>query len=147
MVAASPVSHEPPSSMAPVKVHQFQLLPWPAFLQGGGGGAGGAGGDPLSAGATTCPVVPDYNDPEVQPPPFQRLLSSFGHLSDDDEDDAVVSVDEPNGRGFAAARQHRATGPPVGYIQQAVHGAGTTVDGLLAPGFAGAAAAQHGILC
>jgi len=150
MVAASPVSHEPQSSMAPVKVHQFQLLPWPAFIQGG---AGGGGGDPLTAPASTCPVVADYGglppDSDVQPPPFQRLLSSFGHLSDDDEDDAVVSVDEPNGRALVAALQHH-TVAAVGYIHQAVHGGGTGVDGLLAPGSTGSftgTATQHGIIC
>jgi len=146
MVAASPVSHEPLSSMAPVKVHQFQLLPWPAFIQGGGGG------DSITPTAGSCPVVADYGglppDADVQPPPFQRLLSSFGHLSDDDEDDAVVSVDEPNGRALAAALQqnlHHA----VGYIDLH-HGTGTAVDGLLAPGGGGAftgTAAQHGIIC
>ena len=131
MVAASPVSHETQSNMAPVKVHQFQLLPWPAFIQGAGGG------DP-----PTYPVIADYvADTDVQPPPFQRLLSSFGHLSDDDdEDDAVVSVDEPKGRALVTARQHRA------YL----HHGDTAVDGLLAPGGTGAfaaTAAQRGILC
>lgn len=147
MVAASPVSHEPQSNMTPVKVQQFQLLPWPAFLQGGGGG------DPLSAAASTCPVVAEYGglppDTDVQPPPFQRLLSSFGHLSDDDEDDAVVSVDEPNGRALATARQHRAVAA-VSYLHQTIHGSGTGVDGLLTCGGAGSftgTAAQHGIIC
>jgi len=147
MVAASPVSHEPQSSIAPVKVHQFQLLPWPAFVQAGGGGGGA---DRLTAAAGgACPLIggdyaPDAAD--VQPTttaPFQRLLSSFGHLSeDDDEDDAVVSVDEPHGRGLTTVhRQHH------GYVHAA---ASTTVDRLLAPGGAGAFAgtvAQHGIIC
>jgi len=147
MVAASPVSHEQQSNMAPVKVQQFQLLPWSAFIQGGGGG------DPLTAASSTCPVVAEYGglppDTDVQPPPFQRLLSSFGHLSDDDEDDAVVSVDEPNGRALAAVRQHRAVNT-VGYIHQAVHGIGTGMDRLLARGGTGSftgTAAQHGIIC
>jgi len=126
--------------MAPVKVQQFQLLPWSAFIQGGGGN------DPLTGAAGTCPMVPDYGslplDADVQPPPFQRLLSSFGHLSDDDEDDTIVSVDEPNGRALAAARQHRT----VGYM----NGVGTAVDGRLARGvttsFPGTAT-QHGIIC
>ena len=138
MVAASPVSHEPQSSMAPVKVHQFQLLPWPAaFIQ--------AGDHVTAAGSTSCPVVGDFvSDSDVQPAPFQRLLSSFGHLSDEDEDDAVVSVDEPNGRG----RQHHP-----GYLHVG-GGGGTTVDRLIAAGstgpFAGVThvnAAQHGIIC
>jgi len=146
MVAASPVSHEPQSNMAPVKVQQFQLLPWPAFMQGGTG-------DPMTAAAGTCPVVADYGgltpDTDVQPPPFQRLLSSFGHLSDDDEDDAVVSVDEPNGRALAAARQHHAVAA-VGYLHQTVHGGGSGVDGLLVRAGAGSftgTATQHGIIC
>jgi len=152
MVAASPVSHEPQSNMAPVKVHQFQLLPWPAaaFMPS-------AGGDPLGAApAGTCPMVADYggvlqaDGDAVQSPPFQRLLSSFGggQLSDDDEDDTVVSVDEANGRALAAAAalQHRAA---VDYLR---HGGGPPVDGLLTHGgtpggFATVTAAQHGIIC
>ena len=156
MVAASPVSHDPQSSMAPVKVHhQFQLLPWPAaaFLQTA------AAGDPLTAAGGvggTCPAVmggggdyvgPDAGDVQLTPPPpppFQRLLSSFGHLSDDDDDDddAVVNVDEAatGGRGL---RQHHSA---VGYL----HGGGGTMDRLLAaggPGAFAATAAQHGIIC
>jgi len=148
LVAASPVSHEPQSTIAqPVKVHQFQLLPWPpAFIQPGGGGAGGDG---LTVGpGGPCPV--DYGpDPgEVPPPPpFQRLLSSFGHLSDDEDDDAVVSVDEPpsgRGGGGLALGRHAAA---VGYLHP---GGGSTVDRLLGPGGTGTftgTAAQHGILC
>jgi len=140
MVAASPVSHEPQSSMAPVKVHQFQLLPWPAFIQGGGGEA-------LTAG--TCPVVADYaalppDGDVIQAPPFQRLLSSFGHVSDDDdEDDTVVNVDEPSGRSLAAALQHHAVAA-VGYLHQAVHASATGVDALLA---SSGTPTQHGIIC
>jgi len=148
MVAASPISHEPQSNMAPIKVQQFQLLPWPAFIQGGVG-------DPLTSPAGgTCPVVADYvglpPDTDVQPPPFQRLLSSFGHLSDDDEDDAVVSVDEPNGRALAVACQHRGVAATVGYLHQTVHSSGTGLDGLLARGVTGnftTTAPQHGIIC
>ena len=140
MVAASPVSHDPQSSMTPVKVHhQFQLLPWPAaaFIQTAAPG----GGEPLTvAGAIGVgggDYVGDAGDvqPTPPPPPFQRLLRSFGHLSDDDDDDAVVSVDETNGgRGL---RQHHAAAA-VGYLSG---------DRLLAPGGPGAFVAQHGIIC
>jgi len=146
MVAASPVSHDPQSSMAPVKVHQFQLLPWPAFIQSGGGG-----GDPLVATGGCPGVVADYaalppdGDVIVQgPPAFQRLLSSFGggHGSEDeDEDEAVVNVDEPpNGRSLAAALQQHAVAA-VGYI----HAGGNGVDALLATPTG--TPTQHGIIC
>lgn len=117
MVAASPIRHEPPSSLAPVAVHQYQLLSWPTFLPGAA-----AVGDPSTAAlpsgcAQYGPSIHQHGAPPQhqqlqqlqdsielqQPPPFQRLLNSFGNLSslsndeDDDDDDGVVSLPEETG--------------------------------------------------
>ena len=73
MVATSPVRHEPPPSLqlASIEVHQCQAAPWKA----------------LSDFALQA---------ELDQPPFQQLVSSFGESSGDDDDDStVVCVDEP----------------------------------------------------
>jgi len=79
MVATSPVRHEPPPSLqlAPIEVHQCQAPPWKA----------------LSDFALQA---------DLEQPPFQQLVSSFGESSGEDDDDStVVCVDEP-----ATARGH-----------------------------------------
>lgn len=73
MIAASPVRHDPSGSMAPVKIHHQYQIPW-AFLREGG-------------------FMTQHHDLDLHPPPFQKLLNSFGETSDDD-DDTVVSIDE-----------------------------------------------------
>ena len=79
MVATSPVRHEPPPSLqlAPIEVHQcHQASPWKA----------------LSDFALQA---------DLDQPPFQQLVSSFGESSgeDDDNDSTVVCVDEPPAAG------------------------------------------------
>ncbi len=68
MVASSPVRHEPPPNMQPnpVEVQQYQA-PWKA----------------LSDFALQS---------ELEQPPFQQLVSTFGDSSDED---TIVTLDEP----------------------------------------------------
>ena len=72
MFATSPVRHEPPTNvqLAPIEVLQCQAPPWKA----------------LSDFALQR---------ELDQPPFEQLVSSFGESSGDDDDDTVVCVDEP----------------------------------------------------
>jgi len=86
MVATSPVRHEPPPSLqlAPIEVHQCQAPPWKA----------------LSDFALQA---------DLEQPPFQQLVSSFGESSGEDDDDStVVCIDEPT---TARARLQRRANP------------------------------------
>jgi len=86
MVATSPVRHEPPPSLqlTPIEVHQCQAPPWKA----------------LSDFALQT---------DLEQPPFQQLVSSFGESSGEDDDDStVVCVDEP---AMVRAHLQRRAGP------------------------------------
>jgi len=85
MVATSPVRHEPPPSLqlAPIEVHQCQAAPWKA----------------LSDFALQA---------DLDQPPFQQLVSSFGESSGDDDDDStVVCIEESPTTGRGAGHLSR----------------------------------------
>ena len=94
MVASSPVRHEPPPNMQhnPVEVQQYQA-PWKA----------------LSEFALQS---------ELDQPPFQQLVSSFGESSDED---TVVTLDEPaHAHQVTFHLQQPAMGaPPIGHHHMA----------------------------
>jgi len=143
MVAASPIRHEPQSSLAPVAVHQYQLFSWPNFLTGNA-----AVGDPSTASlpsgcAQYRPGFHEHGSPQSsshqlqlqqlhdfielqQPPPFQQLLNSFGNLSsltnddEDDDDDGVVSLPEDTG----SSRRRSASGGGSRGLQYVIGGGG-----------------------
>jgi len=86
MVATSPVRHEPPASLqlAPIEVQQCPAPPWKA----------------LSDFALQA---------DLDQPPFQQLVSSFGESSGEDDDDStVVCVDEPAATARGGCLQRRA---------------------------------------
>ena len=117
MVATSPVRHEPPSSLqlAPIEVHQCQQQapPWKA----------------LSDFALQT---------ELDQPPFQQLVSSFGESSGDDDDDTVVCLEEPT-----ASRGHLQRPSSALYCMQAAQrhpvGAASSSASQLAVSYADAA--------
>lgn len=76
MVATSPVRHEAPSNLqlASIEVHQYPAAPWKALTE-------------------------FTLQSELDQPPFQQLISSFAESSGaEDDDDTVVSMDEPMSR-------------------------------------------------
>ena len=86
MVATSPVRHEPPTSLqlAPIEVHH-QCQP------------------DLNAMSSVGSVAPPWKalsdfalQTELDQPPFQQLVSSFGESSGDEDDDTVVCLEEPS---------------------------------------------------
>lgn len=117
MVAASPIRHEPQQNLAPVSVHQYQLLQWPTFLPGNaavgdlstaalppGCAQYGPAGLHQHGGSSSQQLHQMHDVIDMQqPPPFQRLLNSFGNLGgslsndEDDDDDGVVSLPEEIG--------------------------------------------------
>lgn len=176
MVAVSPVRHDQSSGLAPVAVHQYQLLPWPpAFLPGASmdpsAPIGRSGSVPLgpgcvpyistaSAGVISGPssstqLISDAGiDFQMHPPPFQRLLNTFGNLSecDEDEDDSVVSLEEqpqhPGPRGGGGS-QLMLSADGVGTINYIGSGGPMAAAAVAtaATTFGGMVASQHAVRC
>lgn len=86
MVATSPVRHEPPPSLqlAPIEVHHQCQTDLAAITS-------------VSAVAPPWKALSDFAlQTELDQPPFQQLVSSFGESSGDEDDDTVVCLDEPS---------------------------------------------------
>jgi hypothetical protein len=86
MIATSPVHNEPPPNLqlAPIEVHH-QRQPDIAAIS--------------SVGVTAPPwkALSDFAlQTELDQPPFQHLVSSFGESSGDEDDDTVVCLEEPS---------------------------------------------------
>jgi hypothetical protein len=86
MIATSPVRHEPPPNLhlAPIEVHHQCKADVTA----------------IGSVGTTAPPWKALSDfalqTELDQPPFQQLVSSFGESSGDEDDDTVVCLDEPS---------------------------------------------------
>jgi len=111
MVAASPVRHDPPINMMPVAVQQYQVQ-WSTLMSDT---MAGSSYGPLQsttlhkASAAAAAVFKEapkchpssrmvgasMSAPAAAAAAFKKLLRTFGDLSEEDEDDSVVSVDEP----------------------------------------------------
>jgi hypothetical protein len=81
MVASSPVRHEQPANhhLAPIEVlHQYHV-------------------EMASTAAPPWKALSNFAlQTELDQPPFQQLVSSFGESSGDEDDDTVVCLDEPS---------------------------------------------------
>jgi hypothetical protein len=91
MVATSPVRHETPANLqlAPIEVHHQCSADLVTITSS------------VTSGAATAPPWKALTDfalqTELDQPPFQQLVSSFGESSGDEDDDTVVCL-EPEPR-------------------------------------------------